>query len=308
MPPQISIVSPVYGCAATLESDVRRLKALLEQHHFSCEIILVDDGSRDDGWAVIQRRAAADPVIKGIRLSRNFGQHAAVTAGIAHATGRYTFVIDCDFPHDLHDILKLYEALRGGDCEIVFAVRDRRRQELWKKLLSKAYAWLFKQFATPGEELPFGPLVGFSEKVRKAFLEINDYNRSYIILLHWLGFPKKYITVSYDRGRRGKTSYSFVKLLAVAANAWVAQSTRVLYFSISLAFLFSLLTALGIAYVVIRYFMVGFLPGWASLITAIFFATSVILFQLGIIGLYVGKTFEQVRGRPLYVIDETVNV
>ncbi len=304
---EISIVIPVYGCGAIIDKTVSEVVKAVEEITSDYEILLVDDRAPDNAWEAIQKLAAQSPKIKGIKLSRNFGQEGAILAGSTYAKGKYIVYLDCDMQENPEYIKEFYSYLKSGEADIVFSLRKQRSQGFLRRTLTKFYNWMFKKIAGAGFTLEFSSLMAFNRKVLTHFLELKDQHRIRAGLLTWLGFKQKFVYIEHLPGLRGKTSYSFSKFVRVAVDAWVSQSTRLLYLAVFFGILFAIFALLGVFYVVIKYFVQGFLPGWASLITTIMASTSVILFQLGILGVYLAKTFEQAKERPLFIVEETLN-
>ncbi len=305
--PLISVVSPVYraeGMVAVLVQEIIRALTPLTSRF---EIILVEDGSPDGSWEEIGRACALDRRVKGIRLSRNFGQHHAVTAGLEYARGEAIVIMDCDLQDDPAHIPTLYRRLRQG-CDIVFTRRIARRHPLPKRLTARLYNALFYVVSDHRYHLDVGTMVMFTRRVRDRFLALGEKERLYIQLLKWLGFRQCYVAVPHRKGLRKGSSYTFGHLVRLAFRGWTAHSDRLLRLSIYFGTTLAALAFLAIAYIVVRYFLHGFQPGWPSLAVLILFSTGVILLSIGIVGLYIGKIFEQVKQRPLYIVDEVLNV
>ncbi len=305
---EISIIIPVYGCGNVIERTVKGILKVIEPLNVNFEIILIDDRAPDNAWQVISRMTSQNPAVKGIKLSRNFGQESAILAGCSYAKGEFIVLMDCDMQESPEYIRVFYSYLKQGEADIVFSIRKQRKQGFFRKIFTRIYNWIFKNIAGVNFTLEFSSLMAFNRKVLQHFLSFKDKHRIRAGLLMWLGFKRKFVYIDHLPSLRGKTSYSFMKFLRVAVDAWVSQSTRLLYLSVFLGVLFAFFALLGTVYVIVNYFLHGFLPGWASLITAILVSTSVILFQLGILGIYIAKMFEQVKDRPMFVVEETKNV
>ena len=309
-PIAISVVSPVYRAEAIVDELVRRLKVSLSALTENYEIILVEDGGPDHSWDRIVSNAAADQRVRGIRLSRNFGQHLAITAGLFHANGERVVVMDCDLQEDPADISKLMaEADKGND--VVLTKKRNRKHAGWKNAGAALYGalnnWLSDSpFSTPTTEV--GAFSLLSRKVVEQFRRIQDYHRHYLLVVRWLGFNTSYIEIDHSERFAGRSSYSLSKLIRHAIDGITSQSTRLLRISIGLGFVFCLASIAAIAWILVAYWLHGFREGWASLAVLILFSTGINLLCLGIIGLYLGRTFEQVKGRPLFIVDTSVNL
>lgn len=296
------MVVPVYGCVNCLEELCDQLATSLRTLTDHFEIILVDDRSPDSAWPKIVSLQALYPSIKGIRLSRNYGQQIAITAGLAAAHGDYAVVMDCDLQDPPSLIPGLYHKLREG-YDLVLAKRIERGNSPFRKLASTLYFRLLSKLTEEPIDGSYGSFSILSRKVIDGFLLFEEKERHYLFILRWLGF--RIGSVDYVQQERfsGASSYSFGRLLHLAIDGVLFQATVLLRWIVSLGFIFAL-SGMGMAaYLVWRSFFRASLPGWTSLVVLILLSTGVILISLGIIGLYVGKIFYQSKQRPLYVID-----
>lgn len=303
--PEVSVVVPVYGCKDCLEALSKKLIYVLEQLSEPYEIVYVDDGSPDGAWRVIVNLAHTNASVRGFRLSRNFGQHAAITAGIAQARGSWVVVMDCDLqdpPELIPDLLN--KAKQGFD--IVYARRISRRQGKMRILAAKLYFAALRYFNRGKIDGDLGSFSVLSRKVANAFLSLQDRNRHYVLVLQWLGFDSAYI--GYDPKPRfsGKTAYSLRSLMRHAFDGMFFQTTVLLRWIVYLGFSVSMTGFLLAAFFIYAYFTENVYPGWTSLAVLILVIGGFVITSTGIAGLYIGQIFEQVKGRPLYIIDETV--
>ena len=302
----LSIISPVYKSEENVDELVRRLHMEVSKITPDYEIILVDDGSPDRSWIKIEENCKKASKVKGIRLSRNFGQHYAVTAGISASTGQLIVIMDCDLQDDPSNISKLIKEYKNGN-EIVFTERIERKHSIGKKISAQVYNFLFGFFSERSYDVNAGSLVLFSSIVKEAFLKLEDKDRLYIQMLKWVGFRNTKVTVEHNKRYSGKSSYTTIKLMKLALQGWTSHSDKLLKFSIYVGFALSLITFLTSIVVIIRYFTEGLQPGWPSLFIAIMFSTGLILMSIGVTGIYVGKIFEQTKNRPLYIVDHKIN-
>jgi polyisoprenyl-phosphate glycosyltransferase len=303
----VSVVSPVYFGESLVEELVRRVTSEMESADILYEVILVDDGSTDASWDKIKDCTLKNSRIKGVRLSRNFGQHFAVTAGLEAAKGDVVVIMDCDLQDDPSSIHQLLEAHEKG-YEVVFTKRIARKHSFFKRLNAKIYNLLFSFFSERLYDVNAGSLVLFTKRVRDIFLRLKDKDRLYIQMLKWIGFPSTYIPVVHHERFAGKSTYNFTKLLKLALQGWTSHSDKLLRFSIYTGFILSLITFVIGVIIVISYFTHGFQPGWPSLFVAILFSTGLVLMSVGITGIYIGKIFEQTKNRPLYIVDQKLNI
>ncbi len=308
MSPMISVVAPAYRCAGCLKELYRRLCLTLEQLNPDFEIILVNDASPENDWRIISELAASDPRVKGVNLSRNFGQHFAIAAGIDYARGDWVVVMDADLQDQPEELLRLYAKAQEG-YDVVFATRGNRRDPFLKKLYSRLFTRLINALSGVHVKEGLSNFSIFTLQVADHFRALRERTRSFGLLMLWLGFRTAYVEVVHSTRYAGTTSYTFLKALRFALDSLVSQSDRPLRISIKLGFLTSVLSALYACWLGIRYYIYSVnVAGWTSVIVSLFFLAGVILADLGIIGLYLGKVFEETKRRPLYVVRELCNL
>ena len=303
----LSVVIPVYRCASCLDGLHARLKSVLNELKIHHEIVFVDDRSPDDAWPILKRLAESDPHSIALRLSRNFGQQRAITAGLANCRGQYAVVMDCDLqdpPEVIPDLLA--EAKKGFD--IVYARRKSSYDSRWRKAANRLYFRILNWLAGQNYDGEFGSFTILNRKVIDSFCRMHEPDRHFIMMLWWMGYS--WSIVNYERQNRtsGKSSYSAALLLAHAFSGVVFTTTKVLKLVIYTGFL---MAGLGLTAVIgiIVYLLAGgtALPGWASLVVSQLSLGGVIIICIGVTALYVGRILETVRRRPLFLIDERVD-
>ena len=300
--PELSVVVPVYGCAECLRPLHDRLTTTLRELGVAYELIFVDDRSPDGAWEALERLAIDDDRVSAVRLSRNFGQQAAITAGFAAARGPWTVVMDCDLQDPPEVIPELHaKALEGFD--IVLARRIHKQHSLFRLLAARVYFKFIGLFLGVDISGEFGSFSIVSDQVRAEFLRVPDRDRHYLPILFWLGFRRGEIEYEHGRRQHGKSSYSVGSLLRLAAEGVFFQTTTLLrwivYFGFAVAAAGLLLAVALIALAVV----VNPPPGWTSLAVLLLLVGGFVIVSTGVTGLYIGKIFQQVKGRPLYVVD-----
>ncbi len=303
----LSVISPVYGCVQSLPLLVQKVDEAIRPLGLSYEIILVDDRGPGNAWEVIRQLAANNPNVRGIRLSRNFGQHYAITAGIDVARGQNIVILDCDLQDDPTLIPRLLEERKAG-YEVVFTYRKKRGHGWGKRISSFLYNQLFRLLSNQQYNIEYGSLVLFSDKVAREFRKLREISRLYVQVLKWLGFSSTAVEVPHHPRQEGRSGYSLKKLIRLGIYGWIAHSNRLLQINVVGGLILSALSLLVGGVVFIRYFFYDVQPGWTSLILTILFSTGLILTSIGISGLYIGLIFEEVKKRPLYVVEDTVNL
>jgi glycosyltransferase involved in cell wall biosynthesis len=298
----LSIVVPVYNCEGCLRALHERLTDALDRLDVTYELVLVDDRSGDSSWIVLEEIAARDNRVLALRLSRNFGQHAAITAGLEASSGRWSVVMDCDLQDPPELVPALYERALEGH-EIVLARRLRSNQNAFRRLGARLYFRLLNLFLDTQIDGEYGTFSILSEKVRHAFLEVKDKDRHYLHIVFWLGFDHG--TFEYEPADRlaGRSSYTWGKLVRHALDGVFFQTTTLLRWIVYLGFA----TALGGVLLAIAFIVVALVanppPGWTSLAVLILLVGGFIIVSTGVTGLYIGRIFRQVKDRPLYIVD-----
>jgi dolichol-phosphate mannosyltransferase len=271
------------------------------------EIIFINDASPDGAWETITEISKKDKRVKGINFSRNFGQHFAITAGLQHSTGNWIIVMDCDLQDQPDEIEKLYgKAMEGYD--IVLASRTFRQDNYIKKMFSGLF-YITLSYLTDTQQNPEVANFGiYHRKVIDSILLMGDSIRYFPTMVNWVGFRSVEIPVLHGKRFQGVTSYSFRRAFRLAIDVMFAFSDKPLRLTVKLGLTVSLLSVVFAIYNFILYLKGEIdVPGWASMIISIWFLSGLIIFVLGIVGLYIGKTFEKVKERPLFIIRESVN-
>lgn len=301
------MVTPAYRCRECIPELHRRLTETLRKLTSSYEIIFVDDGSPDNDWEVIFGLARRDPHIKAIKLSRNYGQHYAITAGLDRATGDWIVVMDCDLQDQPEEIEKLYcKALEGYD--IVLARRHQRTDSLYRKLSSKVFGLLYNWLGDIEIDTSVANFSISSARVIRYVCQFRERSRSFPIFLNAIGFPRAYVDVEHAPRHAGRSAYSLLKLVDFAVQCIVSRSNKPLRLSIRFGFILSFLSTFYGLFVLFRYFCFGVsVPGWTTLAVLICFLGGLGFANLGILGLYLGKVFDEVKDRPLYCVEQLCN-
>ena len=268
------------------------------------EIILVDDRSPDNSWEVMKVLSSQNPKIKSIRLSRNFGQHSAIFAGLTKTKGDCVVVMDCDMQDQPKEIAKLYKkALEGYD--IVLGQRENRKDKFLKKLSSKLFYKVFNYLSGGHFNNEIGNFGIYKKKVIDSILNINDYIKFFPLFINWVGFKSTSIPIEHSSREEGKSSYSISRLLKLAFNVIISFSDKPLRLFINFGLGISILSfILGIYYLYLAVTHRITQPGFSSLILSIWFLSGIIISCIGIVGVYLGKTFDQTKNRPTFIIDE----
>ena len=307
--PYISIVSPVYKAEHIVDELVKQLMSAIEPITDNYEIILIEDHSPDSSWIKIQQQCTKHPNVKGIKLSRNFGQHSAIAAGLHHATGTYVIVMDCDLQDNPVYIPQLIDKAKEG-FDVIYTVKRKRKHNFFKDFTGYFFHKIFNYLVKGGQIRTDGKIGSYSlitQKVVAAYRELNDEYRPYLVMLNILGFEHAFLPIEHSKRFEGRSSYGTIQLINHAINGIVSQTDRLLKISIYIGSIYTIFSFVYGIYVFIEAIRKGFQSGWASLVLLITFSTGIVLLILGIIGLYIGKILSQVKNRPLFIVDKTLN-
>ncbi|GGJ59707.1 glycosyltransferase family 2 protein [Virgibacillus salexigens] len=305
--PLISVVIPVYGCQKCLHELCNRIKTTIEAIPAQYEIILVNDSSPDNAWPTIKALSNEDKQIRGFNLARNFGQHHAITAGLDYTNGDFIVVMDCDLQDRPEEIKKLYEKALEG-YEVVFGKRMERKDTWFKRISSRAFYRIYDYFTGGASDHTVANYSMVTKKVVEGYRHMREQNRFFPLFLQWMGFESTSIAIEHDARKEGKSSYNLKKLITLATDAIISQSNKPLRLSIQFGFLISSVSFIYGMYLFGRYFFLAEpVQGWTSVMVSIYFIGGLIFFNFGILGLYIGKIFNETKDRPLYLIKDTTD-
>lgn len=300
--PYVSVIVPVYKAERCLDELCRRLKVTLESISANFEIVLVEDCGGDGSWQMIERLAAADPRVRGIQFSRNFGQHYGITAGLDHSRGEWVVVMDCDLQDRPEEIPRLYAKAQEG-YEVVLARRGVRKDTLLKRVTSRMFYKLFSYLVDMDYDGECGNFRIMSRKVVENFRRMREQLRFFGGLVQWLGFPTASIDVEHAERHEGKSTYTYAKLWKLAAETIIAYSDKPLRLAVRFGFVMAFFAfCYGVYIFVFALLYDSPVEGWSSLFVSLYFIGGIIIAILGIMGIYLGKTFDESKKRPLYVI------
>ncbi|MGL2965405.1 glycosyltransferase family 2 protein [Flavobacterium sp. XGLA_31] len=306
--PILSIVSPVYKAESIVENLVSEIQLTMKQIGLPYEIILVDDRSPDGSWEKMKALSIGNSNLLSLRLSKNFGQHPAIMAGLHHAKGEWIVVMDCDLQDQPKEIIKLYEKAKEG-FDIVLARRTNRKDSFLKKLSSKLFSKVYGFFTDTKYDNEIANFGVYNKKVIQSILTIPDYIKFFPLFVNFVGFKATSITVEHSSRNSGKTTYSLSKLINLAFNSIISFSNKPLKIMVKFGIIISLLSFIVGAYYLYEAFANKIeVIGFTSIIVSIWFLSGIIITTIGITGIYVGKIFDQTKNRPVFIIDETINI
>lgn len=303
--PSLSVVVPVYGCKDSLIDLVSRIVGVASGLTNALEVVLVDDYSLDGGWTVIKNICEKYSCVRGIRLSRNFGQHIAIMAGFRASTGKIVVVMDCD----LQDPPELIPVLVQGTerYPVSIGVRHGDHQSLVRRLQSRLFRKVFATSTGISITRELTSFAALRRTVVDEYIKFSEADQHFLHVLSWLGFEQWEIPYERPQRHSGSSSYTFRSRLRHALHGLFFETSRVLYVVATIGVAMAAVGFVGVAYVLWRVIVGQTLLGWPSTISAVVLFGGASIAIQSVIGIYVAKNFQQSKGRPLYVVSEIIN-
>lgn len=301
------MVSPVYGAEGIVAVLVQRIRQALLPLGHAFEIVLVEDGSPDASWTEMAEAAAAHPEVVAVRLSRNFGQHRAITAGLEQARGTWIVVMDCDLQDKPEEIPSFLEKAKEG-WDVVQGQRVFRRDSMIKRWLSTRFYATMGLMTGSRHDHSIANFGLYHRNAIEAVLAMRESVRFFPLQIQWSGFRRTGIPVDHGERELGQTAYTLSKALNLALDVLLSFSDKPLRLTIQAG-----LGVMGVAFLMAVWLMVRTLiygitgEGWLSLMASIWFLSGLIIVVLGMTGLYIGKIFEEVKQRPIYLVAEILH-
>jgi glycosyltransferase involved in cell wall biosynthesis len=303
----LSFVVPVYGSPESLQPLYDRVRLVCAEAGLSHELILVDDCCPRNSWAVVKRIAEDDPSVTGVRLSRNFGQHAAIQAGLSLAKGEWIVVMDCDLQDRPEEVPALLAKAQEG-FEIVRAKRVERNDPWTRRIASRFFYALLSFLTNTQQSADVANFGVYSSRVIAEILAWQESSKYFPAIVPWIGFAQVEIPVGHDSRFSGHSSYNIKKLFNLAIDLIVGFSDKPLTLVMA-GGLAMAVASFCVAFAVVVLHVVGFITvqGWTSIVLSLWFLSGCLLFALGLVGLYVGRILVETKGRPTFIIDSIVS-
>ncbi len=302
----LSVVAPIYNEEATIEEFYSRVCRALGPMSF--ELVLVDDGSSDASAAILNTLAMHDPRVRVICLSRNFGHQTALTAGLDHARGDAVVMLDADLQDPPEVITTMLDHWRAG-CDVVYAVREAREGESRFKLATARWFYtLFDKLAQVELQHNSGDFRLLDRAALNALLSMRERNRFLRGMTVWVGYRQAAVPYHRDPRYAGETKYTLSKMLRFSLDAISSFSHRPLQLATLLGFVISTLAFIAIPVVIALRISGSYLPGFGSITIAVLLLGGIQLIAIGITGEYVGRIYDEVKGRPLYLVRSRLNI
>ena len=301
-----SVVIPVFNEEENLELLHRRLSKVLQHSCEDYEIILVDDGSRDNSLQAMMRLRESNPRVKVISFSRNFGHQMAITAGVDYSSGSAVIVMDADLQDPPEVILQLIEKWREG-YDTVYAIRESRKDPILKRAIAFAFYRLFKRISEVDVPVDAGDFRLMNRRVVDILRTMPERNRYLRGLASWVGFSQASISYARDERYRGERKYTLWQSARLAVDGITSFSHFPLRLVTQLGLVVSLAGFLyGAIIIILGLFFDRVVPGWTTLMAAVIFLGGVQLIVVGVVGEYIGRIYVEVQQRPLYLIKQKI--
>lgn len=302
--PGLSFVIPVYGSPLTLATLCSRIHDVCAELNETFEIVLVDDRCPLGSWPIIQELKLTIPELVGVRLSRNFGQHAAIGAGLSIAQGQWIVVMDCDLQDQPEEVPAMLKLATSGGFEVVRARRASRNDSWFRRQASKLFYNILSFMTDTRQSEEIANFGVYHRKVIDAINVWQEETKYFPAIVEWIGFAQTTIDVIHAERLGSKSSYTFAKLMRLALNVITGFSDKPLKL-LTLAGLLIALCSFGAASVIFaaHFFRMFSVEGWTSMMLSLWFVGGSIIFGIGLTGLYVGRILVEVKGRPTYILD-----
>jgi putative glycosyltransferase len=298
---QLSVVTTLYRSDSTIEEFYSRIKEAVAKIETDHEIIFVNDGSPDNSGALALSLFKRDERVKVIDLSRNFGHHKAMMTGLAAASGNLIFLIDCDLEEQPEWLSEFHDKLASTQADVVYGIQNQRKGSLFERVSGAIFFWVFNRMS--GTPIPPNLLTVRLMSRRYVRNLIRHRERATIIAGLWELTGFKQVEIKLDKKARGRTTYNFIKKIEVLVDAVASFSSLPLVAVFYLGSLISILSVIATIYLIaLRVFYGVFLVGWPSLIVSIWLMGGLIIFSIGLIGIYISKIFIETKNRPYTIV------
>lgn len=305
---KIAVIIPVYGSPNSLGSLSERLISILSKLTDNFEIFLIEDHCPRGSWHEVESICAKHDCVKGMKFSKNFGQHYAILAGLRKTDADYVIIMDCDLQDHPEDIPLLYEKIKQG-FDKVFVKRINKKHSLIEKITSSLFYKFLSYMTDTKQDSSIGNFGMYSKKVIKEISQLTEIARLFPVHARWVGFTCSYVEIEHNNRHDGESSYTFKKRLALAIDISLSFSEKPLWLVIKFGFSISAISFFYALYTFTKWLVGGVtVEGWTSLIISIWLLSGILIAILGVVGVYVAKTFNETKRRPLFIIEKELNM
>lgn len=299
----ISVVIPVYGSDDTLPELHRRIVATVEKITQHFELILVNDASPGNAWQIIRELKEKDARVRGINLSRNFGQYPAMTAGLKAARGEWVVVMDCDLQDQPEEIAKLHSKAKEGYA-VVVGSRQMRHDTFLRRNYSRFFYATLSYLTNTPQDRTVANFGIYHRRVIDAVLSLPERMRYFSVMVRWVGFKTATVPVMHSKRKGGKSGYSFRRLMTLALDIFLAHTEGPLRLIVKVGIVATVCSGLYLTALIFKNFTDDPSTPLQILFGSLWLMFGLFTIMLGVIALYLGKTFDEVKERPIYIVDE----
>ena len=303
--PEISVVVPVYGSDNALRELHQRIVATVEKITPSFELILVNDASPDNAWQVIRELSARDKRVRGLNLSRNFGQYPAITAGLQASRGEWVVVMDCDLQDQPEEIEQMYAKAKEGYFAVIGS-RQTRHDSRLRSFVSQVFYATLSYLSGTYQDPTLANFGIYHRRVIEAILSLQDHMRYFSVMVRWVGFRTATIPVQHAKRKGGASGYSLRKLLSLATDIILAYTEKPLRLIIKFGVIVTAISGAYLFIIIVRTLIAGTEEPFGLLIGSLWFIFGLLSTMLGVMALYIGKIFDEAKKRPIYIVQEEV--
>ena len=299
------MVVPVYGSDKILPELASRTEITLKKITPHFELLFVNDASPDNAWQVITKLAHEHAYIRGINLSRNFGQYPAITAGLAASRGEWIVIMDCDLQDRPEEIEKMYTCTKDGYYAVIGS-RQKRHDSALRLFVSWGFYGVLSYLTGRRHDRSLANFGIYHRKVIDAVLSLRDHMRYFSVMVRWVGFRTAIVPVEHAERKGGKSGYSFVKLLSLATDILLAYTERPLRAISKIGLGVSVFATIYLCVILATWLTVGEVSSMSLILGTLWLMFGLLTTIIGIVALYLGKTFEETKKRPIYIVQDEI--
>lgn len=304
---KLTIIIPCYNEEGNLSSFFEKIKNVIKETNLNYNLIFIDDGSFDKTWEIISKFSENDPNVTSLKLSRNFGQQAALKVGFDYADGDYIFTLDADNQDPPELLLKMIEKMNNEKVDIIYAQREVNKESFFKRISSYIFYFIFNKICKINILQQVSDFRLINSKVLEQLKNINENDLFYRGLIPWMGFKYSVVKFNRDNRKHGKSGWSLMKMLDFALTGIFNFSNLPMRLSFLITILMIILFIIVSIYGLSSYLSGNAIQGWTSIILILSLFNIAVFFILGLISEYVGRIYNQIKNRPIYIVVKKIN-
>jgi len=304
---KLTIIVPCYNEEENLNSFFEKIRNIVKETNLNYNLIFIDDGSFDKTWDIISKFSENDPNITSLKLSRNFGHQAALKVGFDHADGDYIFTLDADNQDPPELLLKMIEKMNNEKVDIIYAQREVNKESFFKRISSYIFYFIFNKICKINILQQVSDFRLVNAKVLEQLKNIDENDLFYRGLIPWMGFKHSVVKFNRENRKHGKTGWSLMKMIDFALTGIFNFSNLPMRLSFLITILMIILFIIVSIYGISSYLSGNAIQGWTSIILILSLFNIAVFFILGLISEYVGRIYNQIKNRPIYIVVKKIN-